>query len=214
MTEQAQRDRKVIVHMVFQPVPDTVAVVVEQGSDTINWSNTLHFSRPSFVEADMDTLGIDVFDAWASGGVSYLANNFSFRKVTVYDLRVDGAPVRVPTVTPQAGQKADEYIDVNACLVITTRTNQRGRSGRGRSYISGFTEIAIAEGAFTASDGNDALLALNAAVAAGVADGWTRVVVSRYHDGAKRAAGVTYAATADVIRSLIPGKQSRRNKRP
>jgi hypothetical protein len=199
--------------MVFQPVPDCALVIFDMGSLGVNWSNTFHFTKSGFNLTDMTNLAEQTFLAWSLSIDDILYSSFSSRGVTAYDLREEGGDVIVGDVTPVAGLVEADAYEPNSALVLTLRTHVRGRSGRGRLYLAGFTEAGIADGVWAEATIAAAITAVEAVQTAAQVLGWTYSVVSRYHNGAKRAEGWPIAITDIVCRSGIPGKQSRRNPR-
>lgn len=200
--------------MAFIPVPNSCQVIIETGDSTLQWSNSFWFARSAFTETQMSDLAAAVFDSYANDLDSYTANDWSFRKVTAYDMRSDTAPVAVPTVTPIAGLLAEQRLPVQDALVVTLYTATRGRSGRGRSYIAGGTEAILLEGKFTSAMAAGVVAAFNDIRTLAASMGWVQVIASRYHNGVARSAGAEYPVTSAVVRSLIPGQQGRRERRP
>lgn len=200
--------------MAFQPVPNTAAVIIETVAGTFSWSNSMHFTRTLWGVPEMEALGIAVFNAWASNMASHLSSLFSTNRVTVYDLRMEGAPVSVPAVTPVVGLDPGDPYNIGDAVVVTLRTAVRGRSGRGRLYIAGFTEAYVEGGSANVSLQADVIATVSAAITAGEAAGWDYVLVQRWANHVKLANALTHSITNVVIRSAILGGQERRAARP
>jgi hypothetical protein len=198
----------------FQPVPDAAEVVVNWTHVAGSYSNTLWFRKPGFGIEDMEDLAFYVSAQLEVNLASYIANNFTQDRLTVYDQRVDGGPIVLYSGNPWPGQDADELHDLATALVLTFRSATRGRSGRGRLYLGGLSVGQSADGVFSASIIGAAGALMSDLYDAKTVTGWEWVVCSRWHDGSKRAVGVTYPIISWTVRSGIPGKQSSRAMRP
>jgi len=200
--------------MAFQPVPDAAQVIIESAGGGNTWSNSLWFTRPGFTTVEMEQLAVNVFNAWGLAFTDWLAIGWQTNKVTVYDMRADGAPVRQPIVIPAPGAVVGEVLPLGDAAVLTLYTNTRGRSGRGRLYIGGLNASLMTEQVITNTEYQELAADMAVIVNAGETLGWTHVIVSRWHDGVKRPTAVTFPVTFIVARSNIIGSQDRRNKRP
>jgi len=201
--------------MAFQAVPDTAAFVLEVGSADHVWSNVFHGRKPDFDVYQMIAVAEDIFTAVkASDYKENLFTGFSLRHIRAYDLRTDGGPVYTTVGAVQAGLEASPVLPVQDACVITLRTLVRGRSGRGRLFFSGFTEGGLSGGEWQILI-PPAMVQMCALIdAAMVAQGWTYVLVSRWHEGVKRNPAITIPIEAYENRSSIPGGQERRSLRP
>lgn len=195
----------------FQPVPNTCSFVVEYGNAAKQWTNTFYCTYASWnevqqlfiAEAIMTNLGTDL--------MPLLANAYYLRKVTSYDLRTEGGPVVVSTLPQVQGGQADPSMAINAAMVLTLRTTLRGKSGRGRHYVAGFTEAQGGGAAFASQALADSVEAAyvslhNALDALGV----DMVIVQRWSNKVKLATALTHPITQFEVRNLEYGSQRRR----
>lgn len=196
--------------MAFIPVPDAAMAVQKFSHDGQSWSNTLWFTKAGFVTADMDALAAAVGTTVISYLKPFISLNATYDGVTVYDMRTATGEKVEYNNGSGAGLDTDAIIPTNVALVLTLYSNNRGRSGRGRVYLSGFDETAIDDGRFLAQWGANVATWAAELETAVEAEGWTWVVVSRYTAGAPRASGLAQAVTSTAVRSLIPGTQRRR----
>lgn len=197
--------------MAFQPVPNTCSFVVEYGSTARQWTNTFYGYHTSWNE----TLQLQVADAimldLANELMPLIAQDWSIRKVTSYDLRTETGPVVVSTETPTAGSQLDDPLAINCAMVMTMRTGNRGRSGRGRHYIAGFTEVQGGSTAFgsqvLADDVEDAYVHLH-----NLLDGINvdLRIVQRWANKVELEEGNTISITQFEVRNLKYGSQRRR----
>lgn len=78
------------------------------------------------------------YNAWASNGHNCVSLGTELRQITGTDLSQQGGPQSVRTVG-EFGSVTGTGLPLNAAIVTTERTQLRGRSYRGRMYLSGLT---------------------------------------------------------------------------
>lgn len=200
--------------MAFQEVPDCAVVVVEQGNSSFLWTNSFAFVQAGFTQVQLQSLTETVQQIFAGEHDDALNAAFSIRGAVGYDMREEGAPTYVYSPAPTAGLHVGSPLPVQDALVLTIRTNTRGRSGRGRLYFTGYDEGQLNNAVFTQAVADDAIQTVDEIQEAAALLGWQYVIVSRYHNGAKRPVAVTYPVITWEVRSLIPGNQQRRSRRP
>ena len=201
--------------MAFIPAPNGAQVVIEYGNNTNQWTNTLWFEKADFDLDDLTELTTTVFDYFAAEMTDHMDSDWSARQATGRDMRTsDGAVVTYnPADTP--GQLTGTESPLNSAVIVTFRTAKRGRSFRGRNYLTGFTEDDI--GAMQMTDAGiiaaiqtlyDDLIDEVAAI------NWTWVICSRFEEGLPRTLCELTAVIAAEVRTGILGSQRRRIKRP
>lgn len=210
----AKCNRLVNTAMPFQPVPDAAQAIIHFTDGSRTWSNSWWFTKSGFVLADMTALATEIRSKLNTYLTLYLCNNFTQDYIRIYDQRAEGAPVYTHTANPFTGADADEAHVLGDALVATLRTATRGRSGRGRTYFSGASVGQSVDGFWSAGIQNNAITMLDALKASLGALGWTWVIASRFNGGVLRNPALTFPVTSFVIRSTIPGTQTRRNRRP
>jgi hypothetical protein len=201
--------------MAFIPIPDGALAVIEYGTDVLQWTNTLTFTKPGFDGSDLGAMAQEVRD-WAELNIlSELASQYKVRQVTAYDMRTVTGPKFVLAGTTATGQRVGDTAALNVALVVTFYTNTRGRSGRGRNYVTGFIEDDVTNVSVNATPVGDGI-----ENAYGVLDnllsaiGWTWVIAQRFENGAPLATAVTREVLEATVRSTIFGTQRRRVERP
>lgn len=107
-----------------------------------------------------------------------------------------------------AGSVAIADVPNNVSFCITQRSAYTGRSARGRVYFPAVHRSALS----TTADETNQVTSTWAAAAVGVVEGvridieniggWDAVIVSRYHNGAKRSEAVTYQWLTTENRTL------------
>lgn len=200
--------------MPFQPAPNTALVeLLFGGYGNQSWQSNLHFTLPNFTLADMNTLA-QAFETLynASNLINSMSHEAIFAQCRVTDLRSEGAPQVVNSVTSGGTQNYD-YVPLGSPIVCTLRTALRGRSYRGRIYWSGiivnlFTNGTYQSAAYTAVE--QFFTTLNTPSNVG---GWQMVVLSRFHNHVELAEAVPTPVTAVQVRVAEAGSQRRRNNR-
>lgn len=200
--------------MSFIPVPNCAQAIIEYGNSSYPWTNTLWFYKASFGLSEME----DLADALTAGLVAdlqdVLADGWNTMGMTIYDMNSESAPTFTPVWAPSPGGLSGAEANISGACVVTFRTNNRGRSYRGRNYVTGFTEEVIsAIGVGQSEVANAVAAAYNGMKTDVAAAGWTWVVVSRYHNGSPRSAGVYTPVTIAEVRSTTFGTQRRRLRR-
>ena len=201
--------------MAFQDLPDGALAVIEYGSDTQQWTNTLWFTQSGFGTTEMNDL-LGLVATWADVEIMpALATFWERRQVTIYDMRSSiGAKLTGPGGGAN-GARPGNPGPVNIALVSTFYSAQRGKSGRGRNYIAGFSEddtstISVNE-PIVVTQIEDAYSVLFALAAA---QSWAWVIASRQLDGVPRVSMVAQPVVSTAVRNSILGTQRRRIDRP
>lgn len=191
--------------MAFIPAPNAARVAITMMSGTYNTVNTLWFTKPGGYDATAlnDLLG-EVLSFWGTEIMPVLCTATSLTEGYALDASdIDGPSVGAIVSPAVTGGEADTAASLASAMTITFRSAARGRSGRGRNYISGWGEDAMTQANF----GNDERLFMNVAwteletYLSGT--GSTHVVMSFNSGGSPRAAGVafpvlTYRANAPI----------------
>lgn len=199
--------------MAFIPSPDCAKAVFNTSFGLQAFSFGLWFEKAEFDISDMTDLANICANSYSAELLPYISDSVNFDNVTVYDMRTETG--QLYTVAPNdPGGDATEPLPIQVALVVTHRTAARGRTARGRTYISGFPENAVTEAVWISG----IVTAVNAFFTDVVADanvgGWQHVVVSHYLNGAPRTNGLARLVTSSEVRNSIPGTQRRRANRP
>jgi len=131
--------------------------------------------------------------------------------VKVTDLTTQFSPIFVGgTGLPLAGSGATSPATTNTALVVSFKTDKRGRAFRGRNYIAGLLAAELA----TADEWGATIVADMVSYYNGMfgdlgAAGFTAVVLSRQENGVRRTVGEPTQITAVLGRTAI-GTQRRR----
>lgn len=198
--------------MAYIPALNTVKVVLEQlfGSQVL--ANIIYFLMTGTpTEEIMDDLVLDVIDWWDDNIRTHLSNALSLTAVTGTDLTTEsGATVTETLATPLAGAGTEEATPSNAATVVSFRTAGRGRSARGRNYVSGLTTAHTVSPTDISTSQAGALLAgYEALSAVETANSCTHVVVSKFHNKLPRASALIQPVTAYVCDTAIDSQRRR-----
>lgn len=201
--------------MAFQPLADGAKVVLLWGETLETWSNTMYFTRPSYTLAEQQVLVDLVMDQFEGLADIYLQSGFQLKDAVCYDMRSETAPIVNTLRPPYSGSQVGNPGAINSGAVVTFYTAQRGRSGRGRNYLAGFSEDDMGR---TAINNQTMLAAIetfyNTIIADYPTNGWSWVVASGQQGGVTLPALVPYPVTSVVIRNAEFGTQRRRINRP
>lgn len=115
------------------------------------------------------------------------------------------------TVATASGTVLTDSVPNNAALVISLRSESRGRSGRGRNYIAGLAEGLKVNSIWQPAPIATLLAAYENLRAVLQASNITMVVLSKQTGGAPRPAGATYIVTEFVNTTPAVRSQRRRN---
>lgn len=199
--------------MPFIPVPLTVEAEMRMRCEGQRVENTLYFHKVSgWNVAGATDLANELLTWWTAQYAPQLSSNLSLNEIAITDLssatgfsHEQAAPVPNPT-----GGSIDDNLPLNVALAVSFRTSNRGRSFRGRNYITGIpisqVSGSLVDGPFIASlqDAYEALIG----IASGLDASWS--VVSRFHDNAPRTTGIATHITSAIIVDNVVDSQRRR----
>jgi hypothetical protein len=200
--------------MAFIPVPNVVLAEIRMTLDFQRVENTLYFEFPAApAPSDLVNLGDDLL-AWYTALMAPLQSSFvALREIYLTDLTSSTGPTHsVSPATLVTGGITGEVEPSNVTIATSFRTNQRGRSFRGRNYFVGVAAAQLAQNTFTPAfitslknvyDQLPASLPLSDA---------TWVVVSRFSNNAPRVAGIATPVSAVVV--VDPTVDSQRRRLP
>lgn len=169
--------------MPFVPVNDCIEAEMRMLLDGQKIENTLYFKKTGGWDiAEATNIGNGLLIWWTTLYSVFVSEAVTLREIYITDLETStGFTVTVPAPAPAPhGARSTSVLPNHVALTVSFRTNSRGRSYRGRNYISGFAEdqvVANTVDSGTLTDITDAYEGLTA-VASDVDATW--VVVSRF----------------------------------
>lgn len=199
----------------FVPLTHGARVVISfSTADAEEWSNVLHFTKTNYTTQDLQDLIDDILTSANATIAPAMSTNTGLSSVTGYDIRSSGGVVLTAAGVPASGQDAAELLPINLAIVMTLRSATRGRSGRGRVYIAGFTEAKQVGGNWSAATVTAAGDYISGIEAAANANGWAFVIMSKQQDGVALNPAVARTVTSYEVRNTEVGTQRRRVDRP
>jgi hypothetical protein len=200
--------------MVFVPKANTVQIAIRGRLHGEQVVNTLYFQNlsGSGTSGDLASLGADILSWFVADMIPLLTSGYGLREVYAVDMSSETAPTA--TVTPAvqtSGGNLSPSLPNNVALCVSFRTAGRGRSSRGRNYISGLTEADVDNNVYTLATGNAVQAAYEKLLdAATFSLDWTWCVYSRYENGLPRPEAFTPPIEAVVLTDLVVDSQRRR----
>lgn len=198
--------------MAYQPVENTVLAEFRYSLFGENVENTLHFhSQDGVTLANMQDLATFLDDWWATSIRPLQNTAVTFRELYLTDLTTQTSPTYTSTVNAGLagldGGGAGLPGSVTFC--VSLRTNQRGRSGRGRNYFIGLAEDEVTANQVTAAKANAIILAYENLLVPAL-DPYVLCVVSRQFNGVQRIEGLPQTVTSILYVDLDVDSQRRR----
>lgn len=198
--------------MPFIPVPNVVMCEIRATLDAQQIENTMYFEFNTVpTAADVQTIADTMNNWWGQNILPHLSQDYTMREVYATDLTEQTGPTATATgFLPAGGGDVVESESNNNALCVSFRTAARGRTGRGRNYISGIPTNQVTNNTVSQTFVDQIVGAYNGLQAGLDAIGWTWVVVSRHFNGVDRAVGVARPVTAAIVVDRVIDSQRRR----
>lgn len=196
--------------MTFIPTPDCARVVIQYHESEMTFSNVLHFTKPNFTAANMTALANAIDNAVGAGWKTHLAANVTYDMTSVYDIRTIDGQVVSDSGNSGAGSQVGNAAALNCAIVVTLRTNARGRTGRGRVYCGGQLDNSLVANAWTVQARDNAAEYIEDIRTAASAIGWLHVIRSIQANKVTLNPAVTREVVAFDVRTGMTGTQRRR----
>jgi hypothetical protein len=167
--------------MVYQPVLNVAKLELNfrlQGEDLVN---ILHIQAPAAIGAlEVAAIAGFGFALWNGNLQVFMSNEIALESVVCTDLTIeDGQQFTFVPQTPSFGLVASQSMPNNIALVASHRTGRSGRSYRGRTYLGGIPETAVAQNQVSAQYASDIAGIWELWRTQTEDDGYFHVVVSR-----------------------------------
>lgn len=197
--------------MAFIPVPSGIQLCFLFTASAQNWQFclTLKKSAGSVTTTDLSNVTGIAETWWTNELKDKLAAQVTLNEVVATDITSQGAPQDRETVGT-AGTATGGSLPLNCALVISLRTAKRGRSYRGRVYLSGLTLTNTNNvNQIDATKITDILGDFNSLQADLDAGGYDIVVASKQHNGVTTNPAETNEVTSFVIDANIDSQRRR-----
>jgi len=124
--------------MAFIPVPSGIQLCFNFEATGQHWQFcfTLKKSAGSVTTTDLSNVTGIASDWWTSDFKAFMTANNTLSNITATDISSQGGPQDVLTIS-EVGTATGGSLPLNVAIVASLRTAKRGRSYRGRAYISG-----------------------------------------------------------------------------
>jgi hypothetical protein len=203
--------------MPYVPAPNVAQVEIVQSLDGQIIENTLYFQASATLTFElMGELATAIVDWWTTEMAPGLSESLTLTSVVVTDLTTNTSPaILIPVVPAVPGEGTSPALPNNVTLCISFRTQFRGRSARGRNYISGLQENQVILSHFDAGVADFFTAAYQQLQGAGdFVAGLQWVVLSRFTNGDERTTALARPITAvtvvdnnvDSQRRRLPGR--------
>lgn len=200
--------------MAFISVPNVCQFNLRASVNGVPIENVFHLKKGDETAWSLpDIIGAaeEMGSAWQAEMLPVLAGGYQARTVYARDLTTEAGLVYEASFAADAfGTASGETMPGSVAVCITHRTGLAGRSYRGRTYISGMSELSV--------NGNNIVTGFAATLITNfiafkdlvVDAGYVWGIVSRYHNLAPRAVGIFTRITASTLRDTRVDTQRRR----
>lgn len=185
--------------------------------------NTLYFEKDSAVgPADLTGLNSDLFLWWTDNYSGLVTSQVELREIVSTDLTTATSGQAIRSGSGELGTDGFSAVPSNVALTVAFKTGSRGRSFRGRNYISGIASTELAtQNSFESSYLTSVQTAYELLLTGTVDASLTWVVLSRFsgvdpttHEPIPRVAAVATPITTvtfadnvvDSMRRRLPGR--------
>lgn len=186
--------------MAFIPTPNTARCAIRMHLFGQNVVNTLWFDNEGspYDATALGLLGSGILGWWINHVAPNLSNNVTIQDITCTAQDTSTSPAVVTSTALTPGEIAQGALPGSVCIVVKFNTVGRGRSSRGRNFVSGLPEGSVLGNTIDPSD-RSAILAGYAQLNAEVSGSGIHVVVSKQLDGVARTEGFVQPVTGYTI---------------
>jgi len=201
--------------MAFQRVPQSAAVDILYlyGVKTIQNSPTFRYAPGGYTETNLTVLA-DLVDTWVHTSYKALFSNaVTYLRTEVRGLDQEFDFLKIDNTNTGIGSIPAQPLPLNATFCIKLPSQFTGRSARGRWFTVGNTDSQLNTGdklTFNVTYRTAIITSLIALKAVAALQGWTWVIASRYHNGAKRVEAVTFDVQVPIyVNSDVDSQRGR-----
>jgi len=195
--------------MTFQPAINCAKAVIKHAVGSNNFYNILNFYHgTSYGQVNITDLAEAIDSWWATEMMPLFDADYLYVETTVTGLTSENDLTATVDTGAGGGAVVGQLMPYNVAFVITHRTGYTGRSARGRTYHSGLSDVMFAatnQLTQTVVDDIEAAWAeLDTYLAA---TSWEFVVLSRFHNGSKRATATFFPVISSTARNTVVDSQ-------
>ena len=210
-TKETQCARNGRNAMPFVPFFDTVQAVIGFDVAGAKWSTAMYFTLANLDSAKAQVLGGEIDLYFVTPLLDSLVTSCEFTDIVLYDMSSDESPRY--TYTPAVakfGASGAASVPLHTCLVATSYSDTRGRSGRGRNYITGFDESRCGPTVWNPATVSEVDNVFEVWQASPLSNGAEWVIASRYSNNVQLNIGRTFPVTSTNVRNNRIATQRRR----
>jgi hypothetical protein len=197
----------------FQPAPGVWQAVINWETEGEPWANVWHFtglgglplSNPAPTDASL------IRGLIGSALMPFLSKTTTLQTVELRLLDSQESPVATSLgLTQYVGAVDSPPVPLNVALCVTLKTGVGGRSGRGRSYLTGMAELNCNARTFESSYTVPLLQAWNLMLSSFNGSSLNQAVLSRNVGGVVRPVGLARLVTVATLTDSRIDTQRRR----
>src|SRR6266487_2562314 len=169
--------------MPFVPVENTAESELRMLLAGQKVENTLGFQHDGAITSgDLGTLNTGLLDWWTTNYSPLVWDGVSLREIYSADLTTSTSAASTQNGGGEPGTGGSTTVANNVTIVVSFRTDQRGRSFRGRNYIAGIPALQFSDSNHIESSYATSLItAYNTLIGPDALEtGWTWGVISRF----------------------------------
>jgi hypothetical protein len=199
--------------MVFVPAENVLQVELRGSRGGKAVENVLYFARGDTIEdAEVTALFDWLEDVYIVQAVANQGNSFTWTEIYGTDLTTSISPTYSRSGAPiDTGESASPPLPNSDTLCVSFRSDNRGRSSRGRNYFPGMVESQV-------TGDNVELAVINAIVedyelllgGGTFPSGWDWVIISRFFEGVARLAALIQEIIDVLSTDIIVDTQRKR----
>ena len=197
----------------FQPSVGTWQAVINYETEGEKWANVWHFRGVGGAALPAPTTANASWIRGIIGNniVPMLVAATSLGTIELKSLDSQESSVAVSgNVNTYTGAIIMPPVPLNVALCITLRTAVGGRSGRGRTYLTGMSEGEVSARTFNTTYATNLLVMFNQMLDVFRLGGYELAVLSRQSNGVLRPAGLARVVTVGVLTDHRIDTQRRR----
>lgn len=201
--------------MAFIPVPNGIQLcfLFEAASQKYQFCLTLRKSAGAPTSTDLDDVKLIGESWWASNLKTRLSSNVILSQVTATDITQQGGQ-QARSVVGTNGSVSEASLPLNSALCVSLRTEKRGRSYRGRVYVSGLpVSHMTALNVYGSTQAANIVSDFGALQSTLDGAGYDIVVASKQHNGVTTNPAETNEVIAIVADTLLDSQRRRLNGR-
>lgn len=200
--------------MAFIPVPNGIQLCFDFVTAGQFWQFCIMLRKPGGGVSPTDLSTVAGYGSawWVSDLKTVMTTDNTLRQIRATDMTVQGGPLSTVSIGT-TGAVAPPMLPLGTPVVVSLRTDKRGRSYRGRVYLSGVAEANRASSSpvdLTTGFAGTTLPARFAALDANLQSGGYEVIVaSRQHNKSVTNPAATNRVTAYVIDTHLDSQRRR-----